>query len=90
MTNARKNESIFLVEVYDNRGRLFKRRVTDSISKIADWVENAIIKNWCLYENNYKLRVDMDDYGCGEIAYHPSNCESEVVFRINTVNIGRI
>ena len=84
------NKSIFLVEVFDSNGKLFKRRVSDSISKIEDWVENAIIKNWCLYDNNYKLKTNLDDYGCGEIAYHPSNCECEVVFKIKTTNIAML
>lgn len=81
---------MFLVEVYDSRGRMFKRRITDNIAKIEGWVENSIIKNWCLYENKYKLRVDLDEYGCGEIAYHPYNSECEVAFKINTTNIGVI
>ncbi len=90
MVNARKNGPLFLVEVYNNRGELFKRRVTDSIWRIEDWVKDVLVKKWCPYDNDYRLRITMDDYGCGEITYHPSDCESEVVFKINTVTIGAI
>ena len=79
--------SMFLVEVYDNKGDLFKRRITDNPWKAEDWITNTLVKR-CPYSNS--LEVAFDGYGNGEVIYHESDCEHEVVYKIKTTNIAVI
>lgn len=83
-------KSMFLVEVYNNAGELHKRRLSDDLGNIEDWIENVIIGKDYPYDKDYRLEKKLDDYCCGEIIHHNSHCEHTVVFTIKTVSIGII
>ena len=81
---------MFLIEVYDNSDKLFKRRITDCIWKVEDWVNDYLIPKYCPYDRNYKLSITFDNYGNGKVIYNHTDYEYEVVFTITTINIGTI
>lgn len=57
------NKSMFLLEVVDySTKRPFKRRISDSIGNIEDWLE-ANAQKWSLIP----IEIDHDDYGNGII-----------------------
>ena len=81
---------MFLVEVYDNSGKLFKRRVTDRICKVEEWVNDYLVPKCCPYDRDYRLSITVDNYGNGEVIYNHTDYEYAVVFTITTTNIGTI
>lgn len=80
-------KSMYLLEVceksiYGNECP-FKRRISDSISSIEDWL-NANAQKWVLLP----VSVDCDDYGNGSIYLSDNpNC---VVYTFRTTNIATI
>lgn len=76
-------KSMFLLQVYDCNCAVFKRRISDNLSSIEDWVsENA--QKWALLP----VEVEHDGYGNGKVFLaNDRNC---VVFTYSATNIAVI
>ena len=81
------NKSMFLLEVYEKsiygNPMLFKRRISDSIMSIEDWID-ANAQKWVLFP----VSVEHDGYGNGKI--YLSNNRDVVPYEFRTINIATI
>lgn len=83
-----KNQ-VFLVEVYDNFGNLYKRRISDNLFSIEDWVESNATK-WDCPAYNWRVEFQWDDFGNCSVVYHITDYECKIAFTIKTTNIATI
>lgn len=83
-------EFMFLLEVFDSDGNLFKRRIADSIDAIEDWLDvNAPL--WGLWS----VLIDDDGFGNGYIYEYVSEDElleavEDASYSFRTTNIAVI
>lgn len=76
-------KSMFLLQVYDCNCTVFKRRISDNLSSIEDWVsENAQKWAWL------PVKVEHDGYGHGKV-FLADNRDS-VLFTYSATNIAVI
>lgn len=72
---------MFLVEVYDCNNVLFKRRISDNITSIEEWLDD-VAQNWVLLP----IEVEHDGYGNGKVVLAGNH--DIVVYTFSTHNIG--
>lgn len=77
---------MYLVEIYDVQGKLFKRRISNDLSKIEGW----ILANYRRWTNYPSPAIHLDDYGCGDIIQHYDDLDYVQIFKVVTVNIATI
>lgn len=77
---------MYLVEIYDAQGKLFKRRISNNLSKIEDWIL-ANYRKWTSYPSPV---IHLDDYGCGDIIQHYDDLDYVQIFKVVTANIATI
>lgn len=76
-------KSMFLLQVYDCNSVVFKRRISDDLSAIEDWVDENAPK-WSLLP----VKVEHDGYGNGKVFL--ANDQNCVVFTYSATNIAVI
>lgn len=79
-----KNKPMYLLEVFDvtSNRYLFKRRISDNIDSIEDWVM-ANAQKWVLLP----IEVECDGYGCGKVCLYNNH---GTIYEFKTTAIGVI
>lgn len=83
----KKHTTMFLLEVYDRtiygNKHLFKRRISDSIGNIEDWLHEHA-PNWAIVP----VEIKCDEYGSGII--HIKGHEESDLFTFYTTEIAMV
>ena len=77
------SNSMFLLEVRNSSNEVFKRRITDNLCAVEDWIEHNAQK-WAVLP----VQVEHNGYGGGEV--YLANSRNSVVFTYTSTAIGII